>query len=190
MKIKILYAASNSSNSRIILQRFLEHTSNYNLKLSAFKKSSPKNISIDWTLDSLLNTNESINFDSETFETYFRQVKSFKPDLIISDLEYYTSHVANLLNIPVWQCSSSIISNSFQSIDKKNTLLHTHYEYILTNNKLNSVIHNIIANSSRNLVYSHLSDINNPPSLKPGFEWVRPYYTLGKVSQTCKHNIV
>jgi uncharacterized protein (TIGR00661 family) len=193
--LKILYAAGNNENAKVSLSRFLHSISSkpYNVKIAAYKKSSP-DINIDWTLDACLNLYRPENWSVEqndNFLTYFQQVKYYAPDLIISDLEYFTSYVGNALNIPVWQCSSSLINYALVKEEKYDLGIFKKYSFV-TNKKspYNQKLINIIDNSEKNYVYSHFGDMAFSPSLKEGFEWIRPYHQVGKFSIPCQHNIV
>jgi len=192
--MKILYAASENENAKIQLSRFLQAIEDkpYIVKVAAYKKSSPK-VNIDWTLDCLKNIfkPEYVTLDNDNFVTYFEQVKYFKPDLIISDLEYFTSHIASVLGIPLWQCSSSIINLALTNEEKYNLGVFKHYAYLFVRNELQTDRYvNVITNSDMSFVYSHFGDSQYPPKMKAGFEWVRPYHVVGKVSIPCQHNVV
>jgi uncharacterized protein (TIGR00661 family) len=192
--LKILYAAQNNENAKIALARFTHAMDGkpFIVKVAAYKKSSPKGINIDWTLDALLNIfkPDVISAESDAFNTYYDQVKYYNPDLVISDLEYFTSQVANLLNITLWQCSSSLLN--FAVEQKYNVGLFTKYSYLMNkNNALRTQRQiNILDNSNYNFVYSHFGDTANPPTLKENYDWIRPYHTVGKDSVPCSHNIV
>lgn len=193
--LKILYAASNNKNARIQLSRFLKaiHGKPYIIKIAAYKNSSPKNVSIDWTLDCLLNIFKPnhISLDNDNFDTYFDQIKYFNPDLIISDMEYFTSYAADALNITLWQCSSSLINQALTQQDKYHLGVSKKFSYLV--NKIPLQVQrniNIVDNSNCRFVYSHLGDVDQPPILKNGFEWIRPYHSVGKISTPCQHNIV
>jgi uncharacterized protein (TIGR00661 family) len=192
--LKILYAASNSENAKIQLWRFLKAIEGkpYQIKVAAYKKSSPKHINIDWTLDCLLNIFRPnlLSLDNENFKTYYDQVKYFAPDLIISDTEYFTSQIANMLNIALWQCSSSLINFALSFDEKYNLGLFKKFSYVFNKDPMHTQrTVNILDNSNYNLVYSHFGDINNAPKLKPNFEWIRPYSSVGKEYATCFHNV-
>jgi hypothetical protein len=192
--LKILYAASNHVSAKIQLARFMKAMEGkpYIIKVAAYKKSSPQ-INIDWTLDCLLNIYkpDHISLENDNFPIYFEQVKYFAPDLIISDLEYFTSYIANVLNITLWQCSSSMINFALNHEEKYNLGLFKHYSFLSNKNSLYiQRLVNIIDNSNYNLVYSHFGDTANPPKLKDNFEWVRPYHSIGKESIPCRHNVV
>jgi hypothetical protein len=195
--LKILYAAGYSRNSRIQLSRFLAAVEDkpYQIKIAAFKRFSPK-INIDYTLDFMYNQydlNAGIEglFSSrnENIKIYFEIIKSLKPDLIISDMEYFTSYIAMVLNIKLWQCSSSIINFAFKNpLFKKTPNKYCSELYCSEYNKLK--IKNLIINSDKIFVYSHLGDIITPPELVSGYEYVRPYSKIGMKNMMCKHHIV
>lgn len=193
--LKILYAANNNKGSGIQLSRFLNAVSGkpFIIKKAAYIKSSPRGVSIDWTLDCLLNIYKPdlLSLDNDNFTIYLDQVKYFAPDLIISDLEYFTSQVANILNITLWQCSSSILNFALSHEEKYNLGAFKHYSYVLNKHPLhNQRTLNLLDNSNYNFVYSHLGDMENSPKLKEQFEWVRPYHIIGKLSAPCQHNAV
>lgn len=190
--MKILYAASNNQNAKIQLSRFLRAVdgSKHQIKIAAYKKSSPLNTNIDWTLDALLNIYRPnlLSLDNDNLSIYLEQIKNFAPDLIISDLEYFTSMVATDLDIAHWQCSSSMINFALNGRDKYNLGLFKNFAYPLAKDPSHTQrTVNIIDNSSINLVYSHYGDIENPPVLQAGFNWVRPYHKLSKSHVPCQH---
>ena len=193
--LKILYAASNNENAKIQLARFIKAMVGKPviIKVAAYKKSSPKGTPINWTLDCLLNifNPEHISLDNDNLKTYFDQVKYFAPDLVISDLEYFTSYVANELNITLWQCSSSIINFALTQKYKYDLGVFSKYAYLFNKNPVHTQrIVNIIDNSNCNFVYSHFGDTGSAPALKESFEWIRPYHSLGKKYIPCQHNII
>jgi uncharacterized protein (TIGR00661 family) len=193
---KILYAASRNQNSKLQLARFIEAIKDkpYLIKVAAYKDFCP-NIHIDWTLDALaiMSNKYEIHTGSYNYSyiTYVDQIKYFKPDLIISDLEFFTSYAANLLNITLWQCSPSIVNFAFTKKQKYNMSIFKQFSYVFNRNP-NHVqrLINILDNSNRKLVYSHLGDFESPPEIQESFQWVRPYHKVGKNSITCQHNIM
>ena len=65
------------------------------------------------------------------------------------------------------------------------------YSYIFNKNPQHvQRIVNILDNSNCKFIYSHFGDSDNPPEIQEGYEWVRPYFSLGKNSINCQHNIV
>jgi len=192
--MKILYAASENENAKIQLSRFMKAIEGkpYVVKVAAYQKSSPP-INIDWTLDCLKNIfkPDLLSLDNDNFVTYFEQVKYFNPDLIISDMEYYTSHIANVLGTTLWQCSSSIINFALTYQYKYDLGIFKRYAYLFNKNSQHiQRLINVMDNSNCNLLYSHFGDCQNPPEIKPEFEWVRPYHQVGKTSIPCQHNVV
>ena len=190
--MKILYAAPNNSNAKIQLARFLDamQGSDHQIKLAAYKRSMPKDTNIDWCLDALLNfcQPETTSLNNDNLVIYFDQIKSYAPDLIISDLEYFTSFIANELNVPLWQCSSSLINFAMTRREKYDLGLSKYYLYAanMTYEQTQRIVH-LIDNSDRNFVYSHFGDAENPPTLQNGFEWIRPYHQIHKEYEPCQH---
>jgi uncharacterized protein (TIGR00661 family) len=193
---KLLYAVDNSFNARLQLERFMEVAQHLpiTIKIAAYQKSSPKNININWTLDCLTNIfhPKLLSFKdggNDNFQIYYQQIKYYQPDLIISDMEYFTSYIATVLNIPLWQCSSRLIT--FGSDRQWGFGLFKKYGYFLHRNSAEATQQqiNIIDNSNQKFIYSHLGDTNKPPILKNGFEWIRPYHCLGKLSPPCRHHL-
>jgi uncharacterized protein (TIGR00661 family) len=193
--MKILYAASNNANAKIQVSRFLQamQGSKHQLKVAAYKQSSPKGINIDWTLDCLLNLYQPdlISLYNDNLQIYFEQVKSWGPDLVISDLEYFTSYIAQILNITIWQCSSSLINFALERNEKYSLGLYKHYAFAIDRGQQQRQrIINLLDNSNGNFVYSHFGDTVEQPQLKTGFEWVRPYHQIGKTTIPCQHHVV
>lgn len=189
--MKILYAASNNQNAKIQLSRFLSAVGDtHQIKIAAYKKSSPKGINIDWTLDALLNIYRPnlLTLHNDNLDIYYEQIKSYNPDVVISDLEYFTSYVANDLNIALVQCSSSMINFALEK--KYNLKLFKFHAHSLNREPLHTQrIVNVIDNSNCNFVYSHIGDTGEAPNLKEGFEWVRPYHRVAKEYVPCQHFI-
>jgi uncharacterized protein (TIGR00661 family) len=167
--------------------------SGHQIKIAAYKKSSPKGISIDWTLDALLNIYQPdlLSTNNDNLSIYYEQVKSYAPDLIISDLEYFTSYVAGSLESALWQCSSSLISHAITRRERYNLGLFKYHAHSLNRDPEHTQrTLNLIDNSNANFVYSHYGDVSNPPLLQKDYEWIRPYHQIGKVHTTCAHSIV
>lgn len=193
--MKILYAASNNLNAKIQLSRFMKamEGSSHQIKVAAYRKSSPKDINVDWTLDACCNIYrpDLISLHSDNLSIYADQIKSFNPDLVISDLEYFTNYIATDLNITLWQCSSSMINYALAGSEKYNLGLFKYHAHALNKDTLNSQrTINVIDNSNYNFVYSHFGDMETPLELRTGFEWVRPYHQVSKNYVPCQHNIV
>ena len=166
-----------------------EHT----IKIAAYKDFLPKNINVDWCLTALLNIYkpELLSLDNDNLRIYLQQVEDFAPDLVISDLEYFTSYLAVLSNIPLWQCSSSLVNFALTKEEKYNLGLFKFFAHSLNRDPLHTQrTANIIENSVRKLVYSHYGDTVGQPTLQEGFEWIRPYHQVYRLSVPCQHMIV
>lgn len=189
--MKILYAAGDREGAEIQLTRFLNATSkkNYNIKIAAYHKSN-FDLSVDWNLESLKDIYSPSNliFNSEKLKTYYEQVRYFDPDLIISDLEIYTSYIATILNKKIWQVSPNIIHYATPHKEKIAIGLYKLYPHLFHQSALFERIKNIIFNADRKMVYSHFGD-TNVFNLVNEFEWVRPYHVSGKRSLPCEHNV-
>lgn len=191
--MKILYAASNNQNARTQLSRFMKamEGEEHQIKIAAYKQSTPKGLNIDWTLDALLNIYrpELLSLNNDNLGIYYEQLKQFAPDLIISDLEYFTSYLANILNITLWQCSSSLLKYGLAST--YNLGLFKYYAHSLNRDPQHTQrTVNLIDNSNLNLVYSHFGDAKSPPELRENFEWIRPYHQVAKLAVPCEHYVV
>lgn len=190
--MRILYAASKRKAAAGQLNRFLIAAEglNHTIKIAAYQNL-PCVRYVDWNLDSLLDmfNSERISFENDNLETYFNQVKYFNPDVIISDLEIFTSHIATLLNVPVFQIGPRLL---YEGLAHKYDLgLSKQYSYVLNQESdYRQRMRHMIDTADCNLVYSHLCDLADPPLLKGGFEYVRPYHVLGKVSAPCQHEMV
>jgi hypothetical protein len=49
---------------------------------------------------------------------------------------------------------------------------------------------NIQVNSNLNLIHSHLGDYDQPPPIKETYQWIRPYFSIGKIHKPCHHQVV
>lgn len=191
--MKILYAAGNSFHSRITVERFLRNISpEHSLKISAYKKSAPSS-GADWTLDPLLfpKKNGQYRFaDNRYLQIYIEQVKSFDPDLIISDFELYTSFAATKLSKKLWHVSNRLFNFGIDNLFKKHINIHTYYKDLYEHHSVYALINDFIEYADKNYVYSHFCDMDERLPLKSNFDWVRPYYQIGKKSEIAKHNYV
>jgi hypothetical protein len=190
--MKILYAASHYHNSGIQLSRFLNamQDTDHTIKVAAYKSSSPKGQAIDWTLDALLNIIEPhrLSLDGDNLSVYLKQVQSWGPDLVISDLEYFTSKVANELNLPLWQYSSYLINFAISRQERNSLGIHRNYSEIVKHDAAHyKRAINVIDNSDRSFVCSHFGDIQKPLTLNSNFQWARPYHEVSKYHVPCQH---
>lgn len=181
--MRILYAAGNRLGSYYQLKRFLDSVANKNhiIKVAAYKKSMG-DLDVDFTLDCLLNfTNPdaTISFNGN-YAYYHNEIKRFGPDLIISDLELYTSTLANELNIKLWQVSPINLYYAMDSKVKQASGIHKHYaHFIESDHKKSEYTNYVLNNSDRKFVLSHLCDCEKSLTLLPPYEWARSSFTLG-----------
>jgi hypothetical protein len=129
--------------------------------------------------------------ENDNLQIYFDQVKYYAPDLVISDLEYFTSYVAGVLDIATWQCSSSLVNYGLERNEKYHLGVFKYYAYSIDRDeKYRQRLINLLDNSNGNFIYSHFGDVGEPPQLQSGYEWVRPYHQTGKSTIPCQHYLV
>lgn len=189
--MKILYAAGESYDSKIFLERFIPNLSDkFILKIAAYSKFKPKFIPVDYNLDSCLSFREdSIAKDrSENLHIFMQQVKLFNPDLIISELENFTCYVAINLGIKYWVIGREVfhislpkkMKLSYYSFSKKRTKM----------SKFNETMY-YFNNAEKRLALSPFGDVLNfELDKEKNTSFVRPYYFTDKYSELCNHNVV
>jgi hypothetical protein len=181
--VKILYAAGNRPGSRLQYDRFLQSMrgKNIELKTAAFQQSLG-DLNCDYTLDALLNfyhTEKDITYNGN-YQYYCKQIQTFAPDLIISDMELLTSIIALELHIQLWQVSSLLMYWAMPDEIKKQMDIFWSNAYIFYfgSDKTKQKMSYVINNSDKRFVISHLCDTEYAGNIKPGFEWIRPEFQL------------
>jgi hypothetical protein len=182
--MRIIYAAANRIGSYYQLIRFLQSVKhqNHNIKIAAYKNSI-KDIDIDYTLDSLLNFSnptQSISYNGN-YNYYLNEIKRFSPDLIISDLEIYSSIIALELNIRLWQYSPILIYYALKNEIAYAIGVHKSYSYLINGSKnMAATIQYILRNSDKRLVLSHICDSTYADIITNNYEWIRPNFLIGE----------
>ncbi len=180
--MRILYVAGNREGSYEQLRRYLPlfRESSHQFKIAGYKRSL-RDLNADYCLDALLNftnPNGSISFNGN-FAYYGKEISKFNPDIIISDFDIYTSIYAIDRNIPLWQVSPALLYYALPDKEKRAIGIHKYNSNIISGDRArHQHIKNILNNSERKLVISHLCDIENPPELSVGYEWCRPEFEL------------
>jgi hypothetical protein len=192
--MRILYAAANSVESQSRLLRFLRAAqhSTHLIKVAAFR-SSAGYLRVDWSLDALLDPKypERLSLDSDAIKVYRQQVQYFKPDLIISDMEVFTTEIAMACGIPFWLLGSWLAYWAIKQDTMRLKNAADTYPVFKRKDSLHlKFLAHAFANADRNLVYSHLGDLPRAPTLKEGCEWVRPYHHRGSSNPLCQHQFV
>lgn len=183
--MRILYSASNRIGSNVQLQRFLTNLSEkHTVRISAYMKSSSSLKHIDWTLDSLhykqipKKRSREIQdifghkgvplVNKENLNIFLSEVDVFDPDIIISDGESLSAHIAKALGIRLWYCSPL---HMIDGIDWDKGQLR--YQSLLENTR--KFLYKL-PEAEKILVYSPFGDASFRPILKTGYEWVVPYH--------------
>lgn len=189
--MKIIYSIGNRIGAGEFLYRFLQHADpNWQIKIAGYSNSASKIKNIDWTLDSLNYDEEALVYGYKNrnwvtqSEILIKKLKNdiinWAPELIICDFEPVVANIANSLDIPLWYCSPLHLSDGIKKINSNRSVFHKTFKSLEVIRKFP------IAN--RTLIYSYLGNIVNGPEIKPGFEWVSPYYL--KSSNINKTNII
>ena len=110
--MKILYAANDNLESCLQLNRFLinfpwdQHT----LKVAGYSGYDYL-IDIDFNLNFVKSfySKVSVTLNTDNYNIFCSQLDRFEPDLIISDLDKFSSNYAILNNVKLWQYSSNLL---------------------------------------------------------------------------------
>jgi len=104
------------------------------------------------------------------------EISAFEPDLVICDFEPIVSNIASSLGLKLWYCSPVHLYDGI-----KWQYGQLRYNGILAKTKQTLLR---LPEPEKKLVYSPFGDLAFGPSLKEGFEWVRPYHILGEKNQS------
>lgn len=191
--MKILYSAGNRPGAGIQLKRFLDNCTNHVVRVAAYMSAHKYVPKIDWTLNALkaknsFNKKEVNNLfgysgvpfvDLDGVTKLLDDIVEFEPDLIISDGERISAHIASVLDITLWSCTPLHLIDGvvweFPKAVYKTALAST------------SGMLRAFQNAKRRLVYSPFGDVPMRPILVEGFEWVTPYTDLPRKFQ-CSDN--
>lgn len=190
-KIKVLYALSDRLGAQIQYIRFIENIDpNIEVKVAGYG-SKCNLINLDWNLDALKNAIDpkTISLKNENTAIYADQIKSFNPDLVISDLELITSYIALDLNKELWQVSPLLFYYAATNDIKSKLNSRRRFSYSLKpliNSK--DFANYAITNSSKNLIYSHFGD-SSDFDIPSNFSWIRPYFYHGQQSRAAEYNL-
>jgi hypothetical protein len=181
--VKILYALGNREGSYFQYKRFLQSINHKDIELQvAGYQKSIQDLNVDYTLDALLNFSKddtSITYNGN-YNYYYKQIQSFTPDLIISDLEVYTSIIALELNIQLWQVSPLLLLWSLpKNIHSAMNILALHsYPFNFGSKDIRAKFNHVVKQSNKRYVVSHLCDTQYASNIREGFDWSRPEFEL------------
>lgn len=162
------------------LSRFLQNSKgrDYEVRVAGFQ-GDLHDIDADYTLDSLLDfygKSASKPVTGKNFQRYLDEIDTYKPDLILSDLEFFTTYAANELQIPYWIVSSFAIYFALTKQFKDSLGVSKHYRSILFDNKNFHRYQFQLNNADQRFIYHFLCDAPTPPELMNDCHWVRPYF--------------
>lgn len=156
--MKIVYSAGNRLGAGHQLNGFLEQTS-HDVRVASYLESGRLLHFVDWTLD----TNTSSNL-----ENLRNDITHFEPDLILIDGEPIVANIGQSLSIPIVYCSPLHLLDGVPW--ERGQLSYSAPLEILRTMLAAFPV------GVKRLVYSPVGDIERSPSLREGFEWVRPYH--------------
>lgn len=179
--MKIFYSAGNYQDINQQLSRWLL-VNKHEVMIAAHLKSSESFLHVHWTLDALYNRLDNKNpqelfqllghtgapkVSAKQVEILLREIDDFGPDLIISNGEPVSAHLAKALSVKLWYCSPMHLLDGveWERGDLK-------YLSLLANTKK---YFNKLPQADKILVYSPFGDLLNSPALKSGYEWIQPY---------------
>jgi hypothetical protein len=168
--MRILYSAGNRLGSDAQMSRIVDHLSlEHQIRIAAFNNFSQTRQIIDWTLDALYYKKavyRQTNYSN--VKIFLKDVERFGPDLIISDCEEMSAKIATVLGIKLWYCSPLLLYSGtvWGKFDKKYS-----HEFIMLSKYLR-----LLPKAEKYFIYSPFCEVKFGPQIKPGFEWIRPYY--------------
>lgn len=186
--MKIFYSAENRLGADVQLYRFLQNLpkEKHQIKIAGYIKSTQSFSHIDWTLDALHNER---NYDMpgllislfnhtniprvavKEAETLLEDVNEYNPDLIISDNEPISAHIAQSLNKKLWYCSPIHLLDGIEWQQDQR-------RYMSTLDRWRRFLSRL-PEAEKIFVYAPYGDLKNAPPLKSGYEWITPYHAIG-----------
>lgn len=177
--MKILYCANKNYDSYLQLYRFLQYVPN-NIEVRVAGYNGFLNgIATDYTLDSLYDyygKNRAGPVVSRILQRYTNEIAAYNPDLIINDLDFFSSYAALELDIPYWLVSPFLFYFAISKQLKDAIAIGQQYRHVLFRQKNFHRYQFQIENAEKCLIRSYLGDVAMGPDITNGFEWVRPYY--------------
>jgi hypothetical protein len=181
--MKILYSAGNHIDNNQQLLRFIQHSTEHEIKIAAYVKSSDSFTHVHWTLDALFNrlTPKNPQEISELLghtgapktitqhtEILLKEVDDFEPDLIISNAEPVLANLAKALSVKLWYCSPLHLLTGIEW-DKGDL------KYLSLLAPIRKLLEKLPV-ADKTLIYSPFGDLTHCPTLKTGYEWIQPYW--------------
>ncbi len=197
--MRILYSSGNRLGANNQLQRFLEYLSpSHTVKVAAFVRGSHSFKNIDWTLDSLYQNilppikkrelvqifkhNGLPSINKENAIIFLNEADRFEPDLIISDGDPVSAHIAKTLGVCLWYCSPLHV---YDGIEWEKDQLR----YCSLLEATRKMLIRTMPDPDRIFVYSPFGDISFRPTLRTGYEWLMPYHKNDNVQSAQEDNI-
>lgn len=180
--MKILYGASNRFGAATQLNRFISLTS-HEVKVAAHHHTTKCIPHVDWALDAIYTNSQKYTKDIEDIfgykriplvrldnvEKFIDDLLAWEPDLVISDNDAITAHIAKLLHIDL------IYSSPVHLLD--GIVWHRgQFKYLKLLEKYNKAFKQL-PHSSVKLITSPFGVLSKQPRLKnKTFKWAKPYH--------------
>jgi hypothetical protein len=172
--MRILLGLNENYGSNLWASKLMQVAPWHEYRIAAFYKNHTHLHSIDWCLDAVKTKSSNSKKISEIFghkniphvnyKTITQMVNDlvdWDPELVISDVETITAHLAIALSVELWYCSSVLLLTGINKEFKQLADLKSKLKQL--------------PKASRNLIYSPFGDLISAPQLKDGFEWTKPY---------------
>lgn len=164
--MKILYGAENRIGAGIQLEYFKHACNNkHKIRCAAFSRSFNLTY-VDWSLNSLQASapKSTRQFASDVL---FKDLKNWKPDLVISDAEPITANIASQFEIPLWYCSPLHLADG----------VNWEREQHKYSRQISDVKREFqeFPEADRYFICSPFGDISMRPLIKNDYEWIKPY---------------
>lgn len=182
--MKIYYGAGNRIGSANQLARFLEHSKHHNVVTSAWNKSSYMVSHVNWLIDpiyskrclnpidleNLMGHKKVPRVEYHSLAKLLSEVADFAPDLIISEFEPISAHIAKALDVRLWYCSPALLLKGTSNKNIK-------YQHLFENSRKQA--ERYLPAAEKYLIYSPIGDLDNTLPLKENYEWTSPFaYSL------------
>jgi hypothetical protein len=176
--MRILYGAGRTSGSNLQLGRFMENA-DHEIKVMANVRNHRYLPYIDWSLDALYGNNKNAHhkvielfghpglpiLKYELISEIMDDLAEWGPELVISEAEPISAHIAKTFDIPLWYCSPLYLLFGVEWLSGSRIPFKPLESFLFR-----------LPKGNRYFIYSPFCNVIGRPRLKPGFEWIKPYY--------------
>lgn len=184
--MKILYIIGQRYGASYQALRILPQLKDHQVQVFGYANYSEFQGTLNLTLDALkftkanyrfkelrkiLPTERLIRFDYLNLQFLLEYLESWQPDLIIIDYDHTMAYIAEILKIEWWSVTPLHLFDCFERVP------YGSERYFGSLEAVNQFLQpKVFCYPKRKLIYSPFGDLTACPSIKKGFEWLRPYY--------------